>query len=75
MRVVACPQCGTEVEWAGNPYRPFCSERCRLVDLGAWLDEQYRIPGPLTDESASESEPEATPRAPAAKREKEGDER
>jgi endogenous inhibitor of DNA gyrase (YacG/DUF329 family) len=28
-----------------NPYRPFCSERCKLIDLGAWLGEQYRIPG------------------------------
>lgn len=54
MRVVACPQCRTEVEWANNPYRPFCSERCRLVDLGAWLDEKYTIPGPMADESASD---------------------
>ncbi|MEW6272211.1 MAG: DNA gyrase inhibitor YacG [Thermodesulfobacteriota bacterium] len=54
MRVVKCPQCGTEVDWASGPYRPFCSERCRLVDLGAWLDEKYVIPGPLQDESADE---------------------
>jgi len=52
MRVVACPQCGTQLPWEGNRYRPFCSERCRLVDLGAWLDEKYTIPGPLDDESA-----------------------
>jgi endogenous inhibitor of DNA gyrase (YacG/DUF329 family) len=32
-------------EWTGNPHRPFCSLECRLIDLGAWLDEQYRVPG------------------------------
>jgi endogenous inhibitor of DNA gyrase (YacG/DUF329 family) len=31
--------------WEGNPDRPFCSERCRLIDLGAWASERYRIPG------------------------------
>ena len=41
---VQCPHCGKVVEWEGNPYRPFCSERCRLIDLGKWLDEEYRIP-------------------------------
>jgi uncharacterized protein len=56
MRVVACPQCKTKVPWDGNPHRPFCSERCRLVDLGAWLDEKYTIPAPLDDESADEGE-------------------
>jgi endogenous inhibitor of DNA gyrase (YacG/DUF329 family) len=54
MRVVKCPQCAAPVEWASNPFRPFCSERCRLVDLGAWLDEKYSIPGPLVDESADD---------------------
>jgi hypothetical protein len=33
------------VEWHGNPHRPFCSERCRLIDLGTWLDEGYRVSG------------------------------
>jgi len=56
MRVVACPQCGSEVAWKGNPVRPFCSQRCRLIDLGAWLDEQYTIPAPLEDESADVEE-------------------
>ncbi|MBY0277753.1 DNA gyrase inhibitor YacG [Candidatus Binatia bacterium] len=54
MRVVACPQCGAETPWEGNSYRPFCSERCRLIDLGAWLDEKYAIPAPLDDESADD---------------------
>ncbi|HYM43782.1 MAG TPA: DNA gyrase inhibitor YacG [Steroidobacteraceae bacterium] len=43
--VVKCPTCGRELEWAESPFRPFCSERCRLVDLGAWLSEQRAIPG------------------------------
>ena len=40
-----CPPCGSEIAWHGNPHRPFCSLSCRLIDLGLWLDECYRIPG------------------------------
>ena len=44
-RAVACPQCGARVEWTpANPWRPFCSERCKLIDLGAWASESYRVP-------------------------------
>jgi len=47
VRYVACPRCGTRVAWhAENRYRPFCSERCKLADLGAWANEEYRVPGP-----------------------------
>ena len=43
---VKCPHCGQELEWnPANPWRPFCSERCRLIDLGAWLEEKHAIPG------------------------------
>ena len=43
-RQVSCPRCGSAVEWsAANRYRPFCSERCRTIDLGAWAAEQYRV--------------------------------
>lgn len=46
-RQVKCPQCGGPALYsAENPYRPFCSERCRILDLGAWADETYRIPTP-----------------------------
>ncbi len=46
VRVVRCPTCRKPVRWsAGNRYRPFCSERCRLIDLGGWADEGHRIPG------------------------------
>lgn len=42
--VVACPQCGKEHQWdTGNRFRPFCSERCKLVDLGKWANEEYRV--------------------------------
>jgi len=44
-RLVSCPRCGTQVAWSpGNPYRPFCSERCKLIDLGDWAMEKYRVP-------------------------------
>lgn len=43
--VVKCPTCGRRVEWSEQSRdRPFCSERCRLIDLGAWLSEERRIP-------------------------------
>lgn len=41
---VKCPQCGRETEFEGNEFRPFCSERCKLLDLGAWADEDYKLP-------------------------------
>lgn len=41
-----CPTCGKPVPWGDeSPWRPFCSERCRLIDLGEWLGEEKRIPG------------------------------
>jgi endogenous inhibitor of DNA gyrase (YacG/DUF329 family) len=43
---VNCPNCGRLSEWSpDNPWRPFCSERCKLIDLGEWADEEKRIPG------------------------------
>jgi endogenous inhibitor of DNA gyrase (YacG/DUF329 family) len=45
--VVSCPQCGLAVAWsAENRFRPFCSQRCRTLDLGAWASESYRVPEP-----------------------------
>ena len=47
--VVNCPTCGAKVKWNENqPWRPFCSERCRLIDLGKWADEEHRIPSEET---------------------------
>jgi endogenous inhibitor of DNA gyrase (YacG/DUF329 family) len=46
VKTVACPTCQRPVEWSpDSPFRPFCSERCKLIDLGAWASEQHRIPG------------------------------
>lgn len=45
VRKVRCPQCGGESLWSPeNPWRPFCSERCKQIDLGAWASDSYRIP-------------------------------
>jgi endogenous inhibitor of DNA gyrase (YacG/DUF329 family) len=61
-RTVACPSCGEPAVFAAsNRWRPFCSERCRITDLGAWASESYRIPAkPGEDEiagGAEESDP------------------
>jgi len=40
-----CPVCKHTTTWEENPWRPFCSERCKLVDLGKWISEEYRIEG------------------------------
>ncbi|QDQ26354.1 DNA gyrase inhibitor YacG [Chitinimonas arctica] len=50
-RKVPCPTCGTLLAWSiDNAWRPFCSERCKLMDLGQWANEQYRVAGePLPD--------------------------
>ena len=45
LEFVRCPTCKTKTRWEGNPHRPFCSERCKLEDLGNWAAERYRIPG------------------------------
>jgi endogenous inhibitor of DNA gyrase (YacG/DUF329 family) len=42
--MVTCPTCRAATSWHGNVNRPFCSLACRLIDLGVWLDERYRIP-------------------------------
>jgi uncharacterized protein len=56
---VRCPICRKAAAWEGNPHRPFCSERCRTVDLGNWADESYRVAGdPISEEDlASGDEP------------------
>ena len=39
-----CPTCHQAVSWKDNVFRPFCSDRCRLIDLQGWFGERYRIP-------------------------------
>ena len=50
--IVNCPTCGATVEWGPqSPWRPFCSERCKLIDLGAWASEAHAIPGDTLEDS------------------------
>ena len=43
-RTVTCPRCSSPVRWGPqSPFRPFCSERCKMNDLGAWANEEYRV--------------------------------
>ena len=59
-RVVACPQCGGNSVYApSNPYRPFCSERCKNLDLGAWAAESFRVP----DDTPPDDQPFGDPKA------------
>ncbi len=51
-KVVRCPQCGGDSIYANsNPYRPFCSARCKGLDLGAWASEEFRVPTEAPPES------------------------
>ena len=52
-----CPGCGSEAEFAGNPLRPFCSEKCKLLDLGSWLSGTYSVPA--ADGEAEEEKSES----------------
>ena len=55
-----CPTCKRDSTKDGNKFFPFCCERCQLVDLGRWLDEDYRIPAEPVD-GGTESEPDLAP--------------
>ena len=58
-REVACPACGKLAPFApSNRWRPFCSERCRMVDLGAWASESYRVPGKPDAEGPEKDDPQ-----------------
>lgn len=57
---VNCPTCRRELDWHSAPFRPFCSERCRLIDLGAWLAEGHAIAGEdVTSQEGAGSPPPA----------------
>lgn len=51
-----CPICRQDVTWEGNPNRPFCSERCRLIDLGNWANGQYSLPAEETNTEETDTE-------------------
>ncbi|MET0682710.1 MAG: DNA gyrase inhibitor YacG [Casimicrobiaceae bacterium] len=58
-RSIACPRCGARVTWtAAERWRPFCSERCKLIDFGAWASEAYRVPTTETPEIETEAPPD-----------------
>ena len=56
MPLVKCPSCGKQVEYHGNEFRPFCSERCILLDFGAWADEEFALPTQETELSEEDFE-------------------
>jgi endogenous inhibitor of DNA gyrase (YacG/DUF329 family) len=56
--IVACPHCGKEYQWdTGNRFRPFCSERCKMIDLGKWASEEYRVVQPEDKDEQDITEP------------------
>jgi len=60
---VTCPTCRLRTPWHGNPHRPFCSLACRLIDLGVWLDERYRVPAESSPDEISGALPDGSPYA------------
>ena len=57
-RTVVCPCCGgPSVYGPSNAYRPFCSERCKQIDLGAWAAEEFRVPSEAPPEDAEFGDP------------------
>ena len=52
-KMYPCPRCAMQTLWQDNKFKPFCSERCKLIDLGAWANEEYKLPAestPFSDE-------------------------
>jgi len=75
-----CPKCGRVFDPAGSKAFPFCSERCQMIDLGSWLDEDYGLPedieGAIEDlagEGHSEDDPDGDPDGPPPNRNGWGD--
>jgi len=53
---IRCPECGKAVDFFAEPVGPFCSDRCKLIDLGKWLGEEHRISEPLRPDHFAEFE-------------------
>jgi len=62
MKKLVCPICEKETYWKGNSSKPFCSERCKLIDLASWIGGEYAIPG----EAVNPCSPDENRRAKAA---------
>jgi uncharacterized protein len=52
--IIKCPICKNRTTWEENPWRPFCSERCKMIDLGKWASGEYRIESASQDEEENE---------------------
>jgi len=52
-----CPTCGKPVDYKDNPWRPFCSERCKLIDFDKWTSGEYRVPGQRINPSEMPAQP------------------
>ena len=58
--IVICPHCGKEHQWdTNNRFRPFCSERCKMIDLGRWASEEYRVEHHETEQEFPEPDHQA----------------
>lgn len=53
---ITCPICKKKTTWEENPWRPFCSERCKLIDLGKWASGEYKIAGKEGEKADSKEE-------------------
>jgi endogenous inhibitor of DNA gyrase (YacG/DUF329 family) len=53
---VRCPVCKKKTTWEENPFKPFCSERCKLIDLGRWASEEYKVPAEPAEKTAEGEE-------------------
>lgn len=61
-RYVKCPQCGGQSLYSpANRFRPFCSERCKMIDLGAWGNEDFRVPAEAPPEDNLYGDPKLEP--------------
>jgi len=52
---IKCPICKQTTTWEENPFRPFCSERCKIIDLGRWASGEYKIPGEKTEKKKEDA--------------------
>ena len=73
--IIKCPICGRENDFFAEPLGPFCSKRCKMIDLGKWLGEEYRISEPLTPDQAEEAAESRDWRAPGSESEGDSDSR
>jgi endogenous inhibitor of DNA gyrase (YacG/DUF329 family) len=61
-RWVRCPACGGDRLYSlDNPFRPFCCERCKSLDLGAWANESFRVPTEMPIDETPQYDPKSSP--------------